>query len=88
MFEKETIYHVLFRCNALSSSRLEMWSQVLDKCPQGELKNELYNMSDTRRAAFIISGLCDTYIPEWCSIYKAITEFIHVIYKEKEELTL
>ena len=61
---------------------------MLNNCPKGELANELSKMNDVRRTAFLISGLCDTYIQEWCSIYTAIANFINVLFKEKANLAV
>ncbi len=88
MFERETTHHVLFKCKALSAIRLQMWTQVLNNCPKGELENELCRMSDEKRTAFITSGLCDTYIQEWSLVYKAIADFINVLFKEKAKLAV
>ena len=45
-------------------------------------------MSDETKTAFIISGLCDTYIKEWSPIYKEIAEFIVVLFNEKAKLAV
>ena len=84
----EPIDHLLFRCTSLCSIRNTLWNNVLQNCPSETLRSELQCMPDSHIATFLLSGLHNTYIPEWYSLYEAIASFIYNVYKERLKLDL
>ena len=78
-FELETVEHILFKCNALDVYRGSLWENILSRLPE-PLKQSVMLMSYRERTIFFISCMHNSYTQEWREIYKAIANFIYMMY--------
>jgi hypothetical protein len=44
-------------------------------------------MSNEEKAVFLVSGFNCIYAPEWEALYKAVSNFCYVMYKDRREKT-
>ena len=79
-YEMESVCHLLFKCNGFAVSRKMWWNNVLDMCPTEMLRLEMDKMSDEKRTSFILSGLNNTYTPEWKEFFGALLLFVNSMY--------
>ena len=75
----EDAKHVLFECKGNSRKRLPLWQSILNCCPD-QLSRELRQMPIDDRVVFLLSGLGNSFIPEWSNLYNAIAKFVHILY--------
>ena len=78
-FDIETVEHILFKCTALAIYRESLWENILSKLPDA-LKQSVLNMLYKQRTIFFLSCMSNSYIHEWREIYKAIANFIYMMY--------
>ena len=83
----ETVDHMLFGCSRFRDIRDQMWDIVIDNVPIA-MAQELYNMNNTQKTEFIISGLRCEYTHEWSSVYKTMINFCYEIYSTRREMNV
>ena len=74
---------MLFECDVLTDSRKILWDDILKESLSHIFAKELEDMDSWDRATFLISGLYNTYVVEWDSLFSAIVLFIHTMYNKK-----
>ena len=77
-----TSIHVLFQCPENRDRRSELWEGIRASCPPA-LYHEIMNMTIDIRMSFILSGLNNSFIPEWQSLFSACLQFINSLYVER-----
>ena len=78
--EPEDLAHLLFVCEFFQGLHNTLWNNVISEAPFAMLA-ELGLMSPWQRTRFFMSGLGDSFIPEWENLYDAVLEFIFTMYK-------
>ncbi len=82
-FTNDTIEHLLFECDVLSDTREILWNDILSESPSITFTKQLEDMDLCKRATYLVSGLNNSYVSEWDSLFSSIVSFIHNMYKQK-----
>ena len=82
-YEEETVDHMLFRCSSLSHLRRDLWNKVMLMSPSEVLNREMCSMSWTKLSTFILSGLHNSFVPEWKEFFDAMCEFVYKLYTQR-----
>ena len=80
---RETVYHMLFDCEAFSDTRNRMWSECEYNIPEAMFR-ELSVMSSKQKVEFIVSAFRCDYTDGWSDVYKTIADFCYTMYKERQ----
>ena len=75
----ENASHLLFECAENEGLRVVMWQKVVEQCPPALLR-DMMSLSAEDKTAFLLSGLCNTFINEWMPLYQAIANYIYKLY--------
>ena len=78
----EDAAHVLFQCPGNQTRRTELWRDICVNCPP-MLLDEIKSMSVDKRVSFILSGLNNSFVPEWQSLFGPCLHFINSLYIER-----
>jgi len=79
-YESETVSHFMFRCSNSEKERTKLWNEIQLSCPSTILMESINAMSDDTKSAFLLTGLNDSYVPEWSIFFHAIANFINKMY--------
>ena len=71
--------HVLFECDGNADIRKDLWDKVIVCCPDA-LAQQMQTMTVNDKAGFILTGLGNSYIPEWTTLFKQLANYIHKLY--------
>ena len=78
----ENVSHVLFECSENDHLRVKLWQAVRETCPN-TLNCEIESMSTDTKTSFLLTGLGNGFIKEWQATFKAIVDFIYVLYMSR-----
>ena len=78
----ETVAHILFECPGNVDRREVLWNEIAKECPEKLLK-EMGCMNSVKKTSFLLTGLNNTFIVEWTSLFEKIVQFIYNVYKER-----
>lgn len=87
MYQCVDVAHLMFDCIPLEGTRTALWQNVLDACPSDVLRVEIHSMGNTKRAEFVISCICNSYVTEWDTLYRAICTFVFNMYCTPKSIT-
>ena len=85
-YEVESVSHFLFKCTMFEDIRAEQWSNIIANCPTEAMKEDILAMSSEQRTTYLLSGLRNSYIPEWKPMFDAIATYVNAMYKERCKL--
>ena len=74
--------HVLFGCEALSTTRNTHTLKMTLKMPYA-MKIEFENMPPPEKVTFLVSGFRCGYTREWADIYVEAAHYVYNMYKER-----
>ena len=79
------ICHILFSCNSLATQRAMLWDQIRSAGPD-LLVSQMEGLPTGEKTMFILNGLNCQLIKEWLPLYKALVDFIFIMYTQYEKL--
>ena len=79
-YSTESTLHILFECREFHRLRCDGFQTISIKMPDA-MQNEYNEMSIQARCTFLLSGLNDSYVPEWDALYAAIAQFVWDMYR-------
>ena len=78
----EDVEHVLFVCKENTEHRDKLWKRIVATCPN-TLIQDMILMPVPIRTAFLLSGLGNSYVPEWKSLFIEVANYIHDLYSKR-----
>ena len=65
-----------------------MWENLIKMSPSEVLSREICSMSWNGLATFTLSGLHNSFIPEWQDLFEALCNFLYTMYADRTKKKL